>query len=871
MKNILKTLAVIALFAGTSLLKAQQVTTPEQFFGFKPGTDRMLFTYEQLVEYLKTVDGQSDRLAMFPIGTSPMGKPMYVACFSSPANLKNLDRLKEINRTLALDPGLSDADRRKLVSEGRVFVLATMSMHSTEVAPSQSVPLTAYDWLTTQDDAVLKALDNTVFMIVPCHNPDGMDMVVDHYNKYKGTKYEGSMLPGLYHKYVGHDNNRDFIILSQSDTKAISALTSTDWFPQVMVEKHQMGSTGPRYFVPPNSDPIAENVDAELFIWTGIFGQGMINDMTSAGLQGVSQHTMFDNYWPGSTETCIWKNVIALLTEAASCQVAKPIYIEPNELTGEGKGLSEYKKSINMPDPWPGGWWRLGDIVQCELVSTRSMLMTASENRERILTLRNDLCRKEVKLGQTEPPYYFILPARQADQGELVSLVKLLQEHGVSVYKLNKDVTIGQTNWSAGDVVIPLAQPYRAFIKEVMEVQKYPERHYTPGGELIEPYDITTWSLPLHKGLTCMQADVRSPAVEQSLEPVGPGYTLAGTFSESPFTLLSSTENQSYELAFDALKNGVPVKRLQADIQLNGATVPAGSFLIAGGGKGSEILKKATFPLMFLTAQPAGDWLEVTLPRIALVESYIHDMDAGWTRFVFDTYGIGYTVLRPGDFAGAGLSKKFDLLVFPDQDAPILKEGKVKSQDQYFISNLPPEYTRGMGAKGFDSLVAFFAGGGTVISWGGSTGLFNQNLSLKTKKDSGEFRLPFRDVSDQPQYKSLNCPGSLIRMTLVPGTPLTWGMGKDVGIFYRGEPLFTTSIPQFDMDRRIAGYFGEEDLLMSGYLQGEKLLARKSALLWLKKGKGQMVLFGFSPIFRASVPGTYKLLFNSILLPRITN
>ena len=130
-------------------------------------------------------------------------------------------------------------------------------------------------------------------MMVPCHNPDGMDMIVEHYRKYKDTKYDGSSMPGVYHNYVGHDNNRDFVTLTQEDTKAIARIYNQDWFPQVMVEKHQMGSTGPRYFVPPPHDPIAENVDAGIWNWVGIFGSNIITDMTSAGLKGVSQHYLF--------------------------------------------------------------------------------------------------------------------------------------------------------------------------------------------------------------------------------------------------------------------------------------------------------------------------------------------------------------------------------------------------------------------------------------------------------------------------------------------------------------------------------------------------------------------------------------------------
>jgi len=335
----------------------QVIPKPTDFFGFEPGSDRNLFVYEKLIEYLKKLDSISNRLKMLEIGKSPLGKPMYIAFFSTEENLNKLENLKEINKQLALNPDIPDDKRESMIRNGKVFVTMTLSMHSGEVAPSQSAPLIAYDYVTSQDQQLLNIFENVIYMMVPCHNPDGMNMIVNHYNKYKGTKYEGSSMPGVYHKYVGHDNNRDFVTLTQSDTRAIANIFNKDWFPQVMVEKHQMGSRGPRYFVPPMHDPITENIAAELWNWTWVFGSNMIKDMTAAGLSGISQHYLFDDYWPGSTETCIWKNVIGMLTEAASVRYAKPIFIEPTELSVYGKGLSEYKKSINMPDPWPGGWW----------------------------------------------------------------------------------------------------------------------------------------------------------------------------------------------------------------------------------------------------------------------------------------------------------------------------------------------------------------------------------------------------------------------------------------------------------------------------------------------------------------------------------
>ncbi|RMG26040.1 MAG: hypothetical protein D6732_21695, partial [Methanobacteriota archaeon] len=363
-----------------------------------------MFTYEQLIDYLKLLEQQTDRIQLRQIGHSPMGKPMYIAFISSNENLARLDELKKINRELALNTGLTPEQVREYVDKGRVFVLGTLSMHSNEVGPSQAAAKIACELATTTDPEILNWLDRVVYMMIPNHNPDGMDMVVNHYLKTRGTKYEGSNLPGVYHKYVGHDNNRDFVTLSQEDTRAIAAIYNLEWYPQVMVEKHQMGSTGPRYFVPPPHDPIAENVDGHIWSWIGVFGSNLMKDMTQAGLKGVSQHYLFDDYWPGSTETCIWKNVIGFLTECASVRIATPVYVDPTELRVGGKGLSEYKKSINMPVPWEGGWWRLSDIVEYERVSTFSILKTAALHDKKILRFRNDIARKEVQKGKNEPP-----------------------------------------------------------------------------------------------------------------------------------------------------------------------------------------------------------------------------------------------------------------------------------------------------------------------------------------------------------------------------------------------------------------------------------------------------------------------------------
>jgi len=261
----------------------------------------------------------------------------------------------------------------------------------------------------------------------------------------------------------------------------------------------------------------------------------------------------------------------------------------------------------------------------------------------------------------------------------------------------------------------------------------------------------------------------------------------------------------------------------------------------------------------------------ITLPRVALVETYFHDMDAGWTRYVFDTYQIPYKVLRPGDFEKTDLVKSFDLIVFPNSSKSLLMEGKRKSRDNtYYVSSYPPEFTKGIGKKGMERLMTFLDNGGTIVSWGRSADLFIGPLSItKGKDEKEEFQLPVRNIADQVRKAGFYAPGSLVKILLKENHPLTYGMEKEIGVFYRGNPVFTTSFPNFDMDRRVIAKFPEDNILMSGYVEKEKQIANKTAMVWLKKGKGQLVLFAFNPQFRASTHVSYKLMFNSLLLPKI--
>jgi hypothetical protein len=445
----------------------------------------------------------------------------------------------------------------------------------------------------------------------------------------------------------------------------------------------------------------------------------------------------------------------------------------------------------------------------------------------------------------------------------------------------------GGRRFAAGSVIVPMAQPYRPFVKEVLEKQRYPLRHFTPGGEIIKPYDITSWSLPLHRGVTAEQIDARAPKLETAWRLIEGAFALPDRAIALPAgswgAAFSADENEAFHAGFLALKAGLAVARTEGALKIGDTTLPAGSFVIragggsvaggsagAGGADLAKLLEALVVPPVVLAAEPTVPMRAVKLPRIALVETYLHDMDTGWTRYLFDTYGVPFQVVHPGEVQNLDLVKSFDLVIFPNNEKDELLQGREKQDDTMYLPRIPPEFRKGIGPKGMEKLMTFIDQGGVILAWGRACELFLGVQSIKRGKDEvEEFKLPVEDLGEKAEKKGLLVPGSWLRAKVAQELPLTWGMPENAGFLGLSRPVLKTTLPGLDMDRRVLVSVPEDSVLVSGYLDGEKLIANTAAGVWARKGKGQFVLYTFSPQFRGSTQQTFKLLFNAVLLPRL--
>lgn len=488
-------LALFGVFRFVAAAEVSTVPTPSQFLNVSVGADRQLADYHQIAAYFKELEAKTSRVRLQNLGKTTLGEDMLMAVISSEDNLAKLDAIKATAKKLSDPRGLSDTDVDTLVKSGKVVLLVTCNIHASEIGSTQMAMEWAHALATAEDAETKRRLSNVVLLLVPSLNPDGQIMEVDWYRKNLGTKYEGSRLPWLYHHYTGHDNNRDWVMLTQKETKAMSRAIYKEWFPQIFLDEHQMGSVGPRIFVPPFSEPVAADIHPLVWREGNLIGANMALRLEQAGKSGVIYGYSYDAYWPGGTmNTSWWKNITGLLTEVASARLATPIQIAPNELNGGRKGLIGYEAQSNFPNPWPGGTWRLRDILDYERIASDAILETCADRREDVL--RDMVTRAKAAITAGGKDGYRI-PGSQRDAASARALVELMSEHGV-------DLRVD----AKGDTWIPLSQPYGTFASAMLDTQRYPEVRLVPGKDIVRPYDVATWSLPLMMGVSVNRAAV---------------------------------------------------------------------------------------------------------------------------------------------------------------------------------------------------------------------------------------------------------------------------------------------------------------------------------------------------------------------------
>jgi hypothetical protein len=927
LKNLLtlkaRAIAIVLLAASLGLAQGR-VTTPKEQFGFNLGDDYQLANYKQLTEYWKKLDQQSDRLTVVDIGKSAEGRTILMAIVTAPENHKKLDRYKEISQRLALAEGLTDDQARALADEGKAVVWIDGGLHATEVLGAQQLMETVYQMVSMNDPETLRFLRDVILLAV-CVNPDGHDLVADWYMREpEPTKRSTANVPRLYQKYIGHDNNRDFYMVTQPETEAINRIFYQEWFPQIIYNHHQTGPAGTVLFAPPFRDPFNYNFDPLVAVGIDLVGAAMHSRFVAEGKGGATMRSgaSYSTWWNGGLRTTAYfHNMIGLLTET----IGNPTPMEIPFI------LSRQLSKGDLPLPIRPQKWHFRQSVDYSVTANRAVLDVASRHREELLFNiyrmgknsiergsrdnwttyprriaeveaavardRREEARSQARpedSGGDEPQtgrrpqargvpmkYYEMLrnPENRDPRGYVISsdqpdfltatkFINTLIKNGVTVHRANSSFQAAGKSYPSGSFVVKTAQAFRPHILDMFEPQDHPNDIPYPGGPPTPPYDNAGWTLAYQMGVAFDRVLDGFEGPFEKIQGLArpPAGKITGAATAAGF-LLNHEVNDSAIAVNRLLEDGIDVYWLKEQVTANGKQYGPGAIYFPAKPsvlpKLEQLANEVGLSFDGVQSPPKGDAFKLKRPRIGLWDRYGGSMPSGWVRWLLERYEFPFNVVYAPALDAGDLTSKFDVLILVDGAIPARDtRGDGQSPDP---QSIPAEYREWLGrvsvARTVPQLRKFLEGGGSILAIGSSTAMGSHaELPIANALVEVTSEGAERPLAREKYY----IPGSVLQTRVDRNHPLAYGIGERVDVFFDNSPVFRLK-PQASIKGVVpVAWFETDKPLRSGWAWGQRYLKDGVAIASAPVGKGKLFLFGPEITFRAQPHGTFKFLFNGI-------
>ena len=912
------------LLAQPAGIQAQtRLTTPQEEFGHEIGADYQLPNYQKLMAYWQKLAVQSDRMVLDTIGLTAEGRPQLMAIVTSPENHRNLERYKEISRRLALADRLTDEEARALAREGKAVVWIDGGLHSTEVLGAQQLMELVWQLVSMDDPETLRFLDDVIVLAVHA-NPDGHDLVADWYMREpEPTRRSTSGIPRLYQKYIGHDNNRDFYLVSQPETENMSRVMYREWFPQIIYNHHQTGPRGTVLFAPPFRDPFNHYYDPLVVLGIDLVGAAMHSRFVAEGKPGATMRSgaNYSTWWNGGLRTTAYfHNMIGLLTETIGNPTPIEIPFLPDRQLPKG----------DLPFPVPPQTWHFRQSVDYSITANRAVLDVASRYRETLLYNIYVMGRNSIERGSRDhwtiypsrieavrkamadtraagaaaqagtgaedgasssqdylallydpalrDPRGYILPADQPDFPTATKFVNALIKSGVTVHRATAAFTVNGKRYPAGSYVVKTAQAFRPHILDMFEPQDHPNDFRYPGGPPIPPYDVAGWTLAYQMGIRFDRIlDGFDGPFEKLDDVVAPPPGRVAAAGRNGGWLLSHRVNDAFVAVNRLLAAGEDVYWLTEPVRAGNTQHAAGTFFIPSSDRALPILRELArekgLSFEAVGSRPRAEALALRPVRIGLWDRYGGSMPSGWVRWLFEQFEFPFELVFAPELDRGNLREKYDVLVFVGGAMPAVSRTAASGDapaggfQPQAPRNVPEEYRERIGsitaAQTIPRLREFLEDGGTILTIGSST-----NLAYHLGLPVADKLVELRDDGTERRLsrEEFYVPGSVLRVHVDATAPIAHGMDDAVDVMFQNSPTFRlTEDAERRGVRRIA-WFDTAEPLRSGWAWGQHHLEGGAAVVEAEVGKGKLFLFGPEITFRAQPHGTFKFLFNGIYL-----
>ncbi|GAA4239028.1 M14 family metallopeptidase [Actinomadura meridiana] len=842
-------LHVDALGAGSSVRRnahAKTIPTPQNYFGFAMGTTGKLAAFDRIEQYFRLVADRSDRVTYEVADKTTMGNDYPVLFVSSPRNLRNLKQIVRDNQRLADPRGISEQEARRLSERSKPVYLIEGSLHSTEVGNTQALVDIVHRFATEDSDYTDTVLDNAVLLIIPSGNPDGQHLVVDHFNKTAGTNYD-RVYPDLYHRYVGHDDNRDWFMFTQRETRTRVRLEQT-YRPVVAHYMHQSGPVGPRLWTPPYDEPLGSGVDPITLQSATSQGQQAARALTAEGKKGVGTDDAYGIFWNADVMAfSTFLGTSLYLTEIATAKDLAYPYT-----SSDGKPLGPQDRTMRMLQPYDKNTWTLEQIVAYAETAAYAGIENVAKNPESWLfnnlyqTSRNGVALPDVEPGT---PYAYVIPAGQRDPFAVLEMMRIFEFGRVEIEQALAPFAAGGKSYPAGSYVLHTRQPLGRWVDQLLKIDKYPEKAARKCAQcpLIMPYSETTDNVALLLGVDVDPIEQPFGAALRRVDQVRPQSTrMPAPPGEGGAYLVGPQSYGVAHLLSRLQKANVPTFRAAKKFRESGRAFAPGTIIVPASPQARQVLQDvsaATGLRVFGTdVPPRVEGFDLKPgTRVGLIRG-ANNMPGGWMMWMFDQYGINYKVVSADDYDD--LAGKYDTIVLSDG---VSKNTIVKGLDP---EKNPPEFrwARGVGHEGWTKLADYVSGGGNLVAIGGASETARQLL-----------KLPIDNAAPSDPAK-LNAPGTLLRATYDPDVPAAWGMPDKAAVWFNRDAAY-----KITGDAQVASKYPDDgDLLVSGYAHGTSTLNGLANVATFDIGKGHATIAGSEITFRDWPRQTWPIVINSI-------
>ncbi len=914
---------LVALLASSIAFAVPQaeIPAPEEFFGFPIGTDEKLARWDKILEYFDLLAETSGRVRVDEYGPTTLDNRFVSVVVTAPENFADIDRYVDIGRQLADGRSLSQQQARALAQEGKVTVVLNHNIHSSEIGSSQTSVQLIYEMATSNTPLMDEILDNVIMVLVPSSNPDGQIMVTDWYNQNLGTDFEEAPMPYLYHHYAGHDNNRDFFMGNLVETRYMFKLMFDDWAPQVYLDQHQMGSGGARMFVPPFPDPQSPDIPPLLFQEIRLVGGQIVTDLQAEGKKGILTGEQFRIYGQEGALNWRFHNVVGLLTETASARIASPVTPNSGGRAGRGGrgggsrgggsrggrgGSSEF--SVAMVDPWRGGTWTLGDIVDYQMIAARGVLKQTARNREDFLYNQWLMAQETLKRAEVEGPYAWVIPIDQSDPNTAADLVQRLINQGIEVYQAGEsfeaivstdplplpgfvppdpveeaaaeegeseeieeeeieEAEEGESEeepemepepvtYTAGSFIIPGAQRGRPALIDLLEPRAPEIKYQYRDGPVQRRYDSTGYTMSMQMGVDVVRVDTQFDVTTTTISTAVAPMPEVPSQARSGYAL-DPRINESYVVVNQLLAEGVEVYRSSGPLTIEAGELPAGTFMISRrtpeiADRMQQIASEMRVPV-FTDPEGTGNSIpgEIFSARIGLYKPWQASMDEGWTRLTLENHGFSFENIDNARIREGDLGADFDVLIIPQGVQPRTLINGISEE------RIMEPYAGGVGDEGIETIIEFVEEGGTLLTFERSDQIVFEH-----------FNVPVKDALQGLQQPEFYLPPAVLKLDVNNEHPIGYGMKEKAFAFFGGGRAYEPDgwdAAAGNM-RVVATWPSEGRVLASGEMLGDEFLAGRGAVIEVDYDDGKIVMYGFRVQHRAQTQGTFKLFFNALYM-----